>query len=133
MFLSAPFFVCFLSIVAEKNLEKSCLWRRVPFNLFYLVFVVFFLIKEKDSFFKFLLLMPSITTSLQYGMKEGAFWALFSTIGVIFINIGQNSVQADADILVIGMIWLFAWLLGKMSKTEQEIRTSCKRWLHMMV
>lgn len=96
-------------------------------NGIYLVCTVFLLVHERESFFKLLLLMPVVANALYYGAKRGYVWAFFSTLGIIIIDIVQKAEHIDVDILVLSTIWLFAWLLGKMSETEMEVREELQR------
>ena len=96
-------------------------------NGIYLACAVYLLVYEKESFFKFLLLMPVVVNALYYGAGRGYLWALFSTAGVLIIDIFQKAEHIDVDVLVISMIWLFAWLLGKMSETEMAAREELQR------
>lgn len=91
-------------------------------NAVYLVITVTFLFQETDSFFRFLLLMPVVVASIQYGARSGYLWAFLVSLGLVIIDLVQRPANLDVNILTIGMIWLLAWLLGKMSETERETR-----------
>ncbi|QNB47483.1 diguanylate cyclase [Thermanaerosceptrum fracticalcis] len=67
------------------------------------------------------LVMPVIVRSIQAGLKEGFLWASISTLGLLITTIIDSS-YLEIDIMVTGIIWLLAWLLGKMSDTETQIR-----------
>lgn len=92
------------------------------FNLFYLALTLYFLNYESESFFKILLLMPIVICSLQYGARSGYFWAFLSSTGLFFLEMINKPVRVDEDVIVIGVLWLFAWLLGNMTEAEKEIR-----------
>lgn len=96
-------------------------------NLLYLVVVVFLLTFESESFFKFLLLMPVMVSSLRYGIKQGYLWASLSTAGIVIIAFFDKTGRIDVEILVTGIIWLVAWLLGKMTETEMEVREELQK------
>lgn len=96
-------------------------------NLLYLVVVVFLLTFESESFFNFLLLMPVMVSSLRYGIKQGYLWASLSTAGIVIIAFFDKTGRIDVEILVTGIIWLVAWLLGKMTETEMEVREELQK------
>jgi len=121
-----------LGLILVRGIEKSWYnYKRLKvdnvINAVYLVCIVFLLTYERESFFKFLLLMPVVVSSLQYGTKVGYYWALFGSLGIVIIDYIHSATQMDVDILVIGVLWLFAWLLGKMSETELEVREELQR------
>ncbi|MCR4442687.1 MAG: diguanylate cyclase [Peptococcaceae bacterium] len=96
-------------------------------NACYLIIIVHLLTQEKESFFKFLLLMPVMVSALRYGTRAGYSWALLATVGIAVIAVAHGMGRMDVDILVAGVIWLMAWLMGKMSETEQETREELRR------
>lgn len=126
--LALPMLGVFLIKAIEKKWYSS---RRKKLDCYlngiYLVCTVYLLIYERESFFKFLLLMPVVVNALYYGARRGYLWALLSTGGVMIIDIFQKAEHIDVDILVISIIWLFAWLLGKMSETEIAVREELQR------
>jgi len=93
------------------------------FNAIFLVANTFLLSFESESFFRILLFMPIVVSALTYGTKKGYMWALFTTIGLVVINIVNKSQNQniDIDILAVSSYWLFAWLLGKMTEAELDI------------
>ncbi len=95
-------------------------------NIVYLIVTVPLLIFEDESFFKVLLLLPVMVAALQYGARYGFKWALFSTLGLIIITVFQGMPQIEVFVLILGVIWMFAWLLGKMSEAELESREKLK-------
>jgi len=121
-----------IGLVLVRGIEKSWYnYKRTKvdnvINAVYLVCIVFLLTFEKESFFKFLLLMPVVVSSLQYGTRIGYCWASLASLGVGIIDYVQSSAQMDVDILVIGILWLFSWLLGKMTETELGVREELHR------
>lgn len=127
LLLALPLLVFIVVKHIEKRRFRYSRNLEILFNSFYLVITSFLLIFEKESFFKFLLLMPVVVNSLQYGTKKGYIWAFLASGCIVFINMFNSSSRFDVDILVIGLIWLFAWLLGQMSKTERDIREDLQR------
>lgn len=110
--------------------KKDCGQKHVIdsfLNLLYVIVVALLLKNEVESFFKFLMLMPVIVASLQYGTKNGYIWALITSIIVCVPSLLNENANMDIDVLVIGMIWLFAWLFGRMAETEEQIREELQR------
>lgn len=119
-------------VIIIKSLEKKGLFGNRVFtdlliNSLYLITTLWLLTDEQESFFKFLILMPVAVSALQYGTTRGYFWALMATGGLLVASWVQGAQKLDVDILVIGVIWLFAWLLGKMSDTEKNIRDALQQ------
>lgn len=128
LLLIMPVLLLVVLKVVENNWYAGC--RQVlnsAVNLIYLVYVTFLLTYESETFFKFLLLMPVVVSALQYGARRGFIWAALASIGTIMIAFSRQPQLMDVDILVMGMIWLFAWMLGKMSETELEVRKELLR------
>lgn len=116
-----------VAVVAIKILQKkmSLINQKkadIIFNLLYLVLTLYFLKHEQESFFRMLLLMPVVVCSLRYGTKSGYKWAFLATSGLLLLEVISKPIKIDVDVIVIGILWLFAWLLGKMSEAEKEIR-----------
>lgn len=117
--------VAFFVVIKLLEKKKRFKIQELPdllINLLYLGFTVNLLIYESESYFKFLLLMPVMVSALKHGIKKGYFWAFVASLGLAVIDYAQKAQHIDADLLVAGIIWLFAWLVGKMSETEKEIR-----------
>ena len=93
----------------------------------YLVFASYLLVKETDDFFKVVLLMPVIITSLKYGVKTALIASLCSGGALIIISGFQDFATIDADIMFSGIMLLLAWLLGNMTETEHTIRKELER------
>lgn len=114
--------VLFITLLQKKRQISEQDIINFVVNSFYLIITSYLLIYEEESFFKFLLLMPVMVTALQYGPQKGFTWAIFTSVSAVSIAFFKKTDQMDVDVLLFGIIWLFAWLLGKMSKTEMEIR-----------
>lgn len=112
----------FIKHFRRKFNQKACARMVILFNVLYLLFCGVLLSFERETFFKFLLFMPVITSSIQQGVKQGFLWAGGITFGIIAIDWVQQSWLLDLDLLVAGLAWLFAFLLGKMSETEKQAR-----------
>lgn len=102
-------------------------WLEYIFNGLFLAANVFMLSFDTDSFFRILLLMPIVASSLSYGAKDGYIWAFFATLGLVILNIFNRAQNVDVDILAASSYWLFAWLLGKMTEAEMENREELQK------
>lgn len=123
---TAFMFVPLIGLILLKYLIRDWYRQRaflmdLIFNFVYMMITVYLLSYEQDSFFNFLLLMPAVVSSLQYGTRIGFIWAALASAGIAITDM-TKSVRLDVDILVIGTIWLLAWLLGKMSEMEKTVR-----------
>lgn len=121
--LLIPFGSLFIIRYIKKKVEKNTRpLMDFLYNAIYLAFCGAILIYEKETFYKFLLFMPVITTSIQQGVKHGFIWAGAITVGIIAIDLVQQTWPLDLDLLVAGLAWFFAFLLGSMSETEKLAR-----------
>lgn len=118
-----------LVLMYFKNKLYYCKGLKIDFYFdgLYLIFCSILLPYENESFFNFLLFMPVVTSSLQHGVKLGFFWAGCITLGIIAIDLLSGAGLLDLDLLVAGMAWLFAYLLGRMSETEKQAREEILR------
>lgn len=119
-------FVPLAALILAKYLSREWYRQRAflmdfIFNLIYMIITVYLLINEQDSLYKFLLLMPVVVSSLQYGARMGFVWSALASAGILIADM-YRTFQVDLNILVIGTIWLLAWLLGKMSEMEKAFR-----------
>lgn len=127
-FIAIPVtFALIITIIQRKRILKDQGILNYGINIIYLIITSYLLIYEEESFFKFLLLMPVMVTALHYGPQKGFIWAILTTISAVTIALLKKTTQMDVEILLFGIIWLFAWLLGKMSKTETDIREELQR------
>ncbi|MDD2400749.1 MAG: diguanylate cyclase [Clostridia bacterium] len=122
IFLLLPFAVIILHMINVKKTGKtSAVYLDIVVNTVYFLFVVFFLVKERDNFFKFLLLMPVIVSALRQGLKYVFIWAFLDTVCLIGIDVTFDPDKMDVDVLAIAFIWLFAWLFGRIAEMELNI------------
>lgn len=96
-------------------------------NGLYILITTFFLFFESDNLFKILLLMPAVTIALKYGFKPAIYTSICSIIALISTGFKNNFISIDADIMLSGVIFLSAWLLGNMTETENHIRKELER------
>lgn len=120
------FLFTMLGVILVKTIQKNVYIinnRNIDYLIYfiYLVISIFLLNYEKEKFFQILLLMPVIASALQYGLRSGYMWTLLSTVGILILAV-QNPAKLEIDLLLLCIIWLLAWLLGKMSDTETQIR-----------
>jgi len=93
----------------------------------YIFITSHFLITEKDGIFKIVLLMPVVITALKYDMKVSFVAALLSVSSLFIVSFLNKSTSFDADIMLSGVLFLLAWLLGNMTETEAKIRNELER------
>lgn len=125
LILIIAFIFCLAKLIKQK--VKHYYYRDNILNVIYLTVVIFYLAYEKEGFFKLLLLMPVMVSALRYGLKAGCIWAFLGSVGLAVICFVQRPEKLDTDVFMIGVLWLLAWLLGKMSETELEIRQGLEK------
>jgi len=114
-------------ILAQRIKEKryTYLWIfEFLISLIYLFLVIKFLRYEFQYLFKLTLIMPVIIIALKYGLKMALTAAIISVSTVIYLSYLRNFATIDADIILIEIILLLAWLLGQMTETQYQIRTN---------
>ncbi|KJS87707.1 MAG: hypothetical protein JM58_03320 [Peptococcaceae bacterium BICA1-8] len=96
-------------------------------NIFFILIASFLLLKEEQEIFKILYLMPIVITSLKY--KKIYSYIFVGLITLILLGMGflSNFIYIDADIMLSGVLFLLAWLLGNMTETEAKIREELER------
>jgi diguanylate cyclase (GGDEF)-like protein len=119
IFLVMTLFACgFYGVSFKKKGEKSSFYLDNMANAIYFALVMFYLFFEEESVFKFLLLMPVLGSALRYSLKTACFWAFMGTVGLGAISFMQYFEKLSVNIFVVGMLWFFAIILGKMSTEE---------------
>ncbi|KJS21050.1 MAG: hypothetical protein VR72_12060 [Clostridiaceae bacterium BRH_c20a] len=93
----------------------------------YLIIVCYFITIEKESIFKIILLMPVVVISIKYGLRPSFLAAFVSSLALITISLVNSNISFDADIMLSGVLFLLAWLLGNMTETEAKIREELER------
>ncbi|MGI6686651.1 MAG: two-component system sensor histidine kinase NtrB [Bacillota bacterium] len=68
--------------------------------------------------------MPVIIIPLKYGLKIGFIAAILSAATVLHLSYLHNYSTINADIMLIGIMTLLAWLLGQMTETQYQIRSN---------
>lgn len=94
---------------------------------FYIGVVGYFLIQEQESLFKIVLFMPVITMALKYGVRTAYFFALVSCVPLFTSSYAQQFITLDIDIVLAGVIFLLAWLLGNLAENEFAYRNELER------
>ena len=95
--------------------------------MLYILITSYFLVTEKDGIFKIALLMPVVITALKYNMKISFVAVLLSVTSLFIVSFLNNFMSIDADIMLSGVLFLLAWLLGNMTETEAKIREELER------
>ncbi len=93
-------------------------------SIIYLVLVFRFLKFEFQFLYKLTLIMPVIVISLKYGLKMAFVATALSSVTVLFLSYQRSFSTINADIILIGILFLLAWLLGQMTETQYEIRSN---------
>jgi len=97
------------------------------FTSIYLILSIMLLKDEGEAIYKIILLMPVVIMALNYGFKNAFTVSLLSIISLFAISFINGFLSIEADIILSGVIFLLAWLLGNMTDTEREIRKELKR------
>jgi diguanylate cyclase (GGDEF)-like protein len=85
------------------------------------------------SNYKIIYLFPVIFYSLKFGSRWGYFISSLNTAMIFYLklrNMQTNYIHLEADLVLIGMFFLFSWLIGNMVDLERLIR---KRLLKAVV
>ncbi|MGI6588460.1 MAG: HD domain-containing phosphohydrolase [Peptococcia bacterium] len=123
IFLVMVLLACgFYGVSFKKKGEKSSFYLDNTANAIYFALVIFYLFFEKESVFKFLLLMPVLGSALRYGFKTACFWAFMGTMGIGVISFVQHFAKLPVNIFVVGILWFFAIFLSKISTVDREIQ-----------
>ncbi len=106
---------------------KTSQWRyawalELIISVAYVVLISYFIENQYDYLFKLSLLMPVIVIALKYGLRMAIFAALLSISANLFLSYKQGFVLIDGDIVFSQIIILLAWLLGKMTEKEYDIK-----------
>jgi len=112
-----------LRFIKYKHIIVIDIFINVSFILITSVFLFF----EAHQIFKMLYLMPIVITSLNYNKKIA--YIFVSSITIILMGMGyfNNFTSIDSDIMLSGVLFLLAWLLGNMTETEAKIREELER------
>ncbi|MDW7675734.1 MAG: PAS domain S-box protein [Bacillota bacterium] len=123
VFIFIMILVCvpLLHKVSEKYFKYELILDFVIFAV-YLTTATYLLIRENDSIFRIILLMPVVVTSIKYGTKIAFFAGALSVLSLQITSFFNNFEYIDANIILSGVIFLLAWLLGNMTETERGIR-----------
>jgi diguanylate cyclase (GGDEF)-like protein len=82
---------------------------------------------ENEDIFKILFLMPVVISALRYPIKFSYSITIFVLFFLFLIGFLNNFSSIDADIMLSGVLFLLAWLLGNMTETEAKIRKELER------
>jgi diguanylate cyclase (GGDEF)-like protein len=82
---------------------------------------------ENEDIFKILFLMPVVISALRYPIKFSYSITIFVLFFLFLIGFLNNFSSFDADIMLSGVLFLLAWLLGNMTETEAKIRKELER------
>lgn len=89
--------------------------------------VVIYLSGAHQSNYKILLLIPVIINSIRFGTAAGIVAALLATSSIIFNDLIKNlglerNMYLEGDLILVGAIFIIAWLLGNFVETEAKFR-----------
>jgi diguanylate cyclase (GGDEF)-like protein/putative nucleotidyltransferase with HDIG domain len=115
-----------LQKVNLKALNYPVIWDFLIMAV-YIGVVVYFLILEQDPLFRIVLLMPVITMALKYGVLLAYFFAVVSSLPLFINSYANQFVTVDVDIVLTGVIFLLAWLLGNLAENEYASRKELER------
>lgn len=119
---SIPFLKLF-----KVNTYKGNLILDFIIIILYIFITSYLLIVEQDNIFKIILLMPVVVTGLKYGIKISFIATILSSTSIFIVSLINKSTSFDADIMLSGVLFLLAWLLGNMTETEAKIRKELER------
>jgi diguanylate cyclase (GGDEF)-like protein len=97
------------------------------FTTMIVITVVIYLSGAHQSNYKILLLIPVIINSIRFGTAAGIVAALLATSSIIFNDLIKNlglerNVYLEGDLILVGVIFIIAWLLGNFVETEAKFR-----------
>lgn len=126
------FLIIFLLITMMTVNKKVTSFRYIwVFELFicivYLVLAINFLRYEFQYLFKLTLIMPVIIVSLKYGLKLAFIAAVLSAFTILYLSFLRSYATINADIILIEITFLLAWLLGQMTETQYQIRSNLQQ------
>jgi len=126
LILSNLFLITFLIFTQKKKATGFRYAWFVEFVILaiYLTLILNFLRYEYQYLFKISLIMPVIILSLKYGLTMAFFTAFLSISATFYLSYLRNFATIDADIILSAIIILLAWLLGQMTETQYETRSS---------
>lgn len=126
LILTLIYFIWAFSTVnkfSNKNIHRIKIAENFVFVLIF--FLVIFLSGAKTSEFKFLFLFIIITTTIQFGVKQGMILACISSAGIMAMdiicapNLAVNQYFQN-DLVLAGVFILTAWPLGFYVKIANE-------------
>ncbi|MFZ5942869.1 MAG: bifunctional diguanylate cyclase/phosphohydrolase [Bacillota bacterium] len=126
LFIFVLAFLPFLNLLKTKS-ELSNVILDFAIIVFFIFLTNYLFMTEKDNLFKIVLLMPVLVTALRYGTMLSFAAAILTSISSFYVTIISDSASFDADIMLSGILFLLAWLLGNMTETEAKIRTELER------
>lgn len=83
-----------------------------------------------ESNYKIIYLFPVIFFSLKFGSRWGYFISVLNSFMIInfkLLNLQTDFIHLEADLVLIGMFFLFSWLIGNMVDLERTIRKRLSR------
>ena len=80
-----------------------------------------------ESNYKIIYLFPVIFFSLKFGSRWGYFISVLNSFMIInfkLLNLQTDFIHLEADLVLIGMFFLFSWLIGNMVDLERIIESA---------
>ncbi|WP_270567847.1 diguanylate cyclase [Clostridium beijerinckii] len=133
VFLCAPLMIITLVYCAWTfSIKNKIRWRRgtifnkIEIAVFIIVFsIIIFICGVNESQYKFLYLFIIITTTIQYGMKQGIIVSCISSLIILAMDIFMEpnvivNTYFENDLILAGVFILTSWPLGFYVKIEAE-------------
>lgn len=133
VFLCAPLMIITLVYCAWTfSIKNKIRWRhgtifnKIEIAVFIIVFsIIIFICGVNESQYKFLYLFIIITTTIQYGMKQGIIVSCISSLIILAMDIFMEpnvivNTYFENDLILAGVFILTAWPLGFYVKIEAE-------------
>lgn len=133
-----PFFLSFFCIgtyTVWYLIEKSQASLAEPKVLDYLIVTLILAAVTAIIYFtgahlskaKTILIVPITLVTIRYGRSLGFTAAALSTVGIAFIDMYKSSDYTfnpylQADLILIGIFFIIAWVVGNLIETEKDIR-----------
>lgn len=120
-------FIILLIPFLRFKIYKHIILIDMLISVLFILVISILLFFETQQIFKVLYLMPIVISSLKYDKKLSYIYVVLIATVIIFMGYKNNFVSIDADIMLIGILLLLAWLLGNMTETEGKIREELER------